>query len=119
MPTITTGVFFVTKQLPIAAVVGETFTLTMHLYDRLSPHAVEPYVVRWVGNYARTWWDEHHRRIQAGTPLRLVLHNPRSFPGARAPETHALVHTCELAPLAPSWQTQAEPAPEPTRARPA
>lgn len=107
MPTVTTGLFFVARRLPTAEVKADEFTLTLHLIDRQAPGCAEPYVARWKGNYARTWWDEHNKRIQPGTPLRVVLHNPRTFPGLRAPETHATVHSCELAPLAPSWLASA------------
>jgi hypothetical protein len=121
MPTTTTGTFFVARQAPIAATEGDEFVLTLRLVDRQSPGCAEAYQVRWKGASARTWWDEHRAHLQPGTPLRVVLHNPRTFPGLRAPETHATVHTCELAPLAPSWQVHAARAgeQEPPRALPA
>lgn len=107
MPTTTTGVFFVARQLPASSCEGEEFVLTLRVIDRQGPGRAEPYCARWVGEVARAWWLKNKAQIQAGTPLAMVLHNPRTFPGLRAPETHAAVHTCELAPVAPSWQTHA------------
>lgn len=106
MPTITTGVFFVGKQPPQWSVEGDQFVLTLRVVDNQGPGRVEPYMVRWVGEAARTWWSEHQGLMTAGRPLHLQLVNPRSFPGLRAPETHATVAQCSLAPLAPSWQGQ-------------
>lgn len=98
MPTTTTGVFFLTRQAPVAAGAGDAFTLTLHLLDRQAQHAVERYVVRWHGLDALAWWTDHATRIQPGAALHLVLHNPRSFPAGRSPETHATVHSCAIAP---------------------
>lgn len=114
MPTITTGTFYVTRQAVTASVEGGTFTITLHLVDRQGAHQVEPYVAQWRGEAARTWWQEHQQQVRPGTPLNLVLHNPRSFPGPRSPETHATVHSCDLAPLAPTWPpgaSRAQPLP--------
>lgn len=120
MPTTTTGVFFVARQrLQAAADQRDGFKLTLRVVDNQGPGRVEPYLITWKGEEARTWWQANEQRIQPGTPLRLELHNPRSFPGLRAPETHATVHACTLAPLAPSWQGHAHPAEQqPPRAMP-
>lgn len=108
MPTVTTGVFFVARKPPEATWEDDAFTLTLRLVDRQGPGVSEGYVVRWRGNHAHTWWHEHCNRLQPGTPLKVVLHNPRSWPGRIQPETHATVFTCELAPLAPSWHANTQ-----------
>lgn len=121
MTTVTTGVFFVARKPPEATWEGDAFTLTLRLVDRQGPGVSEGYVVRWRGNHAHTWWHEHCNRLQPGTPLKVVLHNPRSFPGRIQPETHATVFTCELAPPAPSHlaSTQRAGEQQPPRAQPA
>jgi hypothetical protein len=106
MPTTTTGTFFVRKTRPRVEGAGSAFKLTLFVLDKQA-HGAEPYAVTWTGDLAAHWWREHGARIHAGTPLALVLHNPRSFPGMNSPETHATVHSCALAPLAPSWQAHA------------
>lgn len=105
MPTITTGMFFVARKPPTTGTAPDgAFQLTLLVKDNQGDHKVEPYVVKWTGNAAKNWWQEHHQHLQPGQPLALELHNPRSFVGARgAPETHAVVLRCELAPVAPSW----------------
>jgi hypothetical protein len=58
-----------------------------------------------MGDTARAWWGEHRDTLKPGTPLTVVLENPRSFTDTlmRTPYTAARVVTCQLAPLAPSW----------------
>lgn len=106
MPTVTTGLFFLARQRPMAETLPDgTFRLTLHVRDKQAEHRVEPYVAVWAGNAAKSWWQEHGSRIQAGQPLALELHNPRCYVASRdiGPEIHAAVLRCELAPVAPSW----------------
>lgn len=110
MPTITTGLFFVSRQRASATDSPDGFVLTLRIVDNQGPGKVEPYVVTWAGAAARNWWREHEHHLQPGQPLALELVNPRSFPGMRAPETHAVVTRCELAPVAPSWIRRNSPA---------
>ncbi|WP_295978928.1 hypothetical protein [uncultured Variovorax sp.] len=103
MTTTTTGLFFVGKDHPTRPAVSEhkndagAFVLKMRVVDNQGPRAVEVYVVRWVGPEAAAW-REQHRSLKAGDALRLVLTNPRSMPGAHAPEIHAAITSCELLP---------------------
>jgi hypothetical protein len=103
MTTTTTGVFFVGKDRPGRPAVSEhtsdqsEFVLKMRLIDNQGPRAVEVYVVRWVGPDA-AGWRARHPGLKAGDALRLELINPRSMPGAHAPETHATISSCELLP---------------------
>lgn len=108
MPTITTGMFFLARQRPTTGLSPDgDFQLTLRVNDNQGQHRVEPYQVTWAGNAAKNWWNEHQQRLQPGQPLALELVNPRTFPGLRAPETHATVIRCELAPVAPSWMRRA------------
>ena len=103
MTTTTTGVFFVGKDHPTRPAVSEhrndagDFVLKLRVVDNQGPRAVEVYIVRWVGESAAAW-REKHRHLKAGDALRLVLTNPRSMPGAHAPEIHAAISSCELLP---------------------
>jgi hypothetical protein len=103
MTTTTTGVFFVGKDRPGRPAVSEhksdagEFVLKMRLIDNQGPRAVEVYVVRWIGPAAAAWRAQH-RDLKAGDALRLELANPRSMPGAQAPEIHAAIKACELLP---------------------
>ncbi|MFV0678404.1 hypothetical protein [Variovorax sp. tm] len=103
MTTITTGLFFVGKDHATRPAVSEhtnndgAFVLKMRVVDNQGPRAVEVYVVRWVGPEAAVWRAKH-RSLKAGDALRLVLTNPRSMPGAHAPEIHAAITSCELLP---------------------
>ena len=103
MTTTTTGVFFVGKDRPGRPAVSDyktdagEFVLKMRLIDNQGPRAVEVYVVRWIGPAAAAW-RSHHRNLKAGDALHLELMNPRSMPGAQAPEIHAAIKTCELLP---------------------
>jgi hypothetical protein len=103
MTTTTTGVFFVGKDHPSRPAVSEhkndagAFVLKMRLIDNQGPRAVEVYVVRWVGSEAAAW-RARHASLKAGDALRLELINPRSMPGAHAPEIHAAITSCELLP---------------------
>ncbi|AGU51556.1 hypothetical protein VAPA_1c44830 [Variovorax paradoxus B4] len=103
MTTTTTGVFFVGKDRPGRPAVSEhtsnagEFVLKMRVVDNQGPRAVEVYVVRWIGPSAAAWRAQH-RNLKAGDALRLELTNPRSMPGAQAPEIHAAIKTCEPLP---------------------
>jgi len=98
MPTITTGTFFVGRRGATAQSDPEHgFVLTLHVLDNQGKGRVEPYVVKWTGDAARTWWGAHGP-LKAGDALRMELVNPRTFPGLRAPETHAQARACELLP---------------------
>jgi hypothetical protein len=103
MTTTTTGVFFVGKDHPSRPAVSEhrndagAFVLKMRLIDNQGPRAVEVYVARWVGSKAAAWRAQHPS-LKAGDALRLELINPRSMPGAHAPEIHAAISSCELLP---------------------
>lgn len=103
MTTTTTGIFFVGKDHPSRPAVSEhkndagAFVLKMRLIDNQGPRAVEVYVVRWVGPDAAAWRAQH-ASLKAGDALRLELINPRSMPGAHAPEIHAAISSCELLP---------------------
>lgn len=104
MTTVTTGLFFLRQQRAVEHdLVGEQFRLTLRVIDRQGPGKAEPYVVTWTGPAAAMWFNEHQAALTPGRPLNLELHNPRSYLGLRAPETHATVVRCALAPLAPSW----------------
>jgi hypothetical protein len=110
MPTITTGLFFLARQQPVADVAPDgRFRLTLSVRDRQAEHRVEPYTVTWTGEEARAWWSAHGAQLQPGQPLALELHNPRSYVPSRAlaPEIFAAVARCELAPVAPSWLRRA------------
>lgn len=103
MTTTTTGLFFVGKNHPTRPAVTEhtndagAFVLKMRVVDNQGPRAVEGYVVRWVGPEAAAWRAKHPA-LKAGDALRLELINPRSMPGAHAPEIHAAIRACELMP---------------------
>ena len=103
MTTTTTGLFFVGKNYPSRPAVSEhkndagDFVLKMRVVDNQGPRAVEVYVVRWIGPEAEAWRAQH-RGLKAGDALRMVLTNPRSMPGAHAPEIHAAITSCELLP---------------------
>ena len=103
MTTTTTGVFFVGKDYPSRPAVSEhkkdagVFVLKVRVVDNQGPRAVESYVVRWVGPDASAWRVKHSS-LKPGDALRLVLINPRSMPGAVAPEIHAAISSCELMP---------------------
>ncbi|MGO4609419.1 hypothetical protein AB4142_24050 [Variovorax sp. 2RAF20] len=103
MTTVTTGVFFVSKDRPGRPAVSDhrsdtgEFILKMRLIDNQGPRAVEVYVTRWVGQTAAAWRAQHPE-LKAGDALRLVLSNPRAMPGAMSPETHAAISSCELLP---------------------
>ena len=116
MSTITTGVFFLTRQGAEASTTPDgTFKLVLHAIDRQGDRAAEAYELHWSGEPARTWWAEH-KHIPVGQPLAVTVENPRSFPGLRSTHTKARVLSCALAPVAPSWankpgtQPQARPA---------
>jgi hypothetical protein len=101
MPTVTTGVFFLTKRRPTPENIGGQFRLSLSVIDRQGERQVEPYEVTWHGPDAEAFWKAH-ASIDAGQPLRMELVNPRSFPGGRfgAPYTQATVRSCTLAPHA-------------------
>jgi hypothetical protein len=104
MPTITTGVFFVARTPPQTGSDGDGFKLTLRVIDRAGRTA-EAYQVVWHGEEAAAWWAQHAATVRAGTPLRMELLNPHSMPVRHgAPEIHATVRGCQLAPEAPSWQ---------------
>lgn len=119
MTTITTGMFFVRLKPAQATTDADGFSLVMYVVDnqgavtvgnkRIAPRK-EHYEVKWVGPTARAWWDKHRAQFKPGVALRLVLENPRTFPGELGqPETRARVRECELLP--PSATT---PAPSPS-----
>lgn len=122
MTTITTGVFFVRTKGCRASADAHGFSLVMHLLDKQgrltpgdpkSPERVEPYMVKWSGEAARTFWADHGP-LKPGAALRLELENPRSFVGQLGqPETHARVRRCDLLPARQGAQV---PAPSPAAA---
>jgi len=102
--TTTTGVFFVgkdhgPKQLAVSEHRNDAgeFVLKLRLIDNQGPRRVEVYVARWTGTDAAAW-RARHPHLKAGDALRLELVNPRSMPGAVAPEIHAAIRACELLP---------------------
>ncbi|MGJ7555080.1 hypothetical protein ACSFBI_13845 [Variovorax sp. RB3P1] len=103
MTTTTNGVFFVGSDRPGRPAVSHhksdagDFVLKLRVVDNQGPRAKEIYVVRWIGLDAAAWRDKHPA-LKAGDALRLELTNPRSMPGAHAPEIHAAIRTCELLP---------------------
>jgi hypothetical protein len=103
MTTTTNGVFFVGSDRPGRPAVRQhksdagDFVLKLRVVDNQGPRAKEIYVVRWIGLDAAAWRDKHPA-LKAGDALRLELTNPRSMPGAHAPEIHAAIRTCELLP---------------------
>lgn len=104
MTTTTTGVFFVGKDHgPKQPAVSEhrndagEFVLKLRLIDNQGPRRTEVYVARWTGADAAAW-RSRHPHLKAGDALRLELVNPRSMPGAIAPEIHAAIRACELLP---------------------
>lgn len=107
MTTRTRGTFFLAKQHGARTDFkgpDGAFRVVLRVLDRQGTHKVEPYEVTWTGPAAAEWWQQH-QGIGPGTPLRLILMNPRSLLGRTgSPETHATVARCRLAPLAPSWQ---------------
>lgn len=118
MTTITTGMFFVRLKPPQATTDADGFSLVMYVVDNQPPVMVgtkriapkkESYEVKWVGPLARAWWEQNARKVKPGAALRLVLENPRTFPGELGqPETRARVRECELLP--PSATTPQQPA---------
>lgn len=120
MPTVTTGTFFLARQRCVetsSSATGE-FRLQLRLVDRQGPGRTEPYVVTWSGPAAQQWHAQHQHALVPGRGLQVRLLNPRSMQGLHAPETHAAVESCSLAPLAPSWQPSAAST-HPGRAAPA
>lgn len=111
MATLTTGLFIVTRHRPVVEAPNDApFRVTLCVFDRQGPRAVENYRVTWQGEEARAWWQAHGEHVTSGTPLRLTLENPRSFPHiATGSEIHAAVRSCELAPLPPSHAHHAHP----------
>lgn len=112
MTTTTTGVLFVGKGYPTRPAVsvhktdrGE-FMLKLRLIDNQGPRCLEVYVARWIGEEARAWHIAHPD-LKAGDALRLTLINPRSMPGAVAPEIHAAITACELLPARATTTAQA------------
>lgn len=121
MTTITTGMFFVRLKPAQATTDADGFSLVMYVVDnqggvtvgnkRIAPRK-EHYEVKWVGPVARTWWDQHGRHVKPGRALRLVLENPRTFPGELGqPETRARVRECELLPPSANPSPSQQPAP--------
>lgn len=120
MTTITTGMFFVRLKPAQATTDADGFSLVMYVVDnqgavtvgtkRIAPRK-EQYEVKWVGPLAQAWWEQNRRHFKPGRALRLVLENPRTFPGELGqPETRARVRECELLPQS------AAPAPSPDTA---
>ncbi len=106
MPTVTTGTFFLARQRSVETATGPDgqFRLQLRVVDRQGPGITEPYVVVWRGPAAQEWHGQHRDALVPGRGLKLRLVNPRTLLGIHAPETHASVEACDLAPLAPSWQ---------------
>ncbi|RYF81154.1 MAG: hypothetical protein EOO29_11485 [Comamonadaceae bacterium] len=107
MTTITTGVFFVRQKPAQATTSADGFSLVLYVVDNQGPMVIgatriaprkETYEVKWNGDDARAWWGKHGP-LKPGAALRLILENPRTFPGELGqPETRARVRSCELLP---------------------
>ena len=103
MPTTATGLFFVGKGSAARPATSthkdpeRGFILKMRVVDNQGQHAIEPWVVRWIGPEAEAWWRAH-AELKAGDALSLELINPRAFPGVRTTEIHAQVRACRLLP---------------------
>ena len=98
---ITSGIFFLAKERPLATQDGNgPFTVSMLVFDRIAPLKVEPYRIFWIGAAACAWWAQN-KHIEAGQPLQLQLSSMRSWHGQRrsATEIHAEVLACDLAPI--------------------
>ena len=69
-----TGTVFLSRTAPEPqrAACG-AFQLQLLLYDRLSPHRVEPWRVTWTGLAAQRFWDEHRARLTPGAALVVEL----------------------------------------------
>jgi hypothetical protein len=118
MTTVTTGMFFLARQRPVADRAQDgAFRLTMRVKDNQGQFRVEPYLVTWTGEAAQAWWEAHQAALAPGRALRMELHNPRAAaPSQAAAEIHALVARCELLPVAPSWRGREDASPQPSAA---
>lgn len=106
MPTITQGLFFVARDGGASRPNASThrddngaFVLRLRVVDNQGPRKVEPYVVRWIGPAAESWWSTN-APLKAGDPLVLELENPRAMTiaGDVVPSIAAHVRTCHKAP---------------------
>lgn len=78
------------------------FQLTLPLRDRQAHLQVEPWLAVWTGPEAQAFWQRHADQLVPGTPLAVTLTHLRPHGAAgrfgQAPEIHAQVQACALAP---------------------
>jgi len=77
MPMTHEGILFMSKAAPVAGYTRQgEFKLTMTLLDKeatQSGHHYSRYLVTWVGEAARQFWQERGPQLNAGTVLRVRL----------------------------------------------
>lgn len=94
-----TGILILSKTRPQADhVAGGVFQLQLFCIDRMGPHQVEPWRLIWCGDDAARMWENHAKAFTPGTPLQVTAHRARAHVTGRAPEIHAYVITCQIAP---------------------
>ena len=95
-----TGLLFLNKTRPLATTAADgTFQLTLFAIDRIGPHRIEPWAVRWTGPAAQAFWQAHRQQLTPGTPIRVTTSRFRSFvQRGLQPEIHASADLVELAP---------------------
>lgn len=112
-----TGTLYMSKTRPLASTAADgTFQLTLLAMDRIGPHKVEPWHLTWSGPEAKEFWLAHQHELKPGQPLHFCATGVQSF--ARkgwAPETHARVQSCALAPHRVMAGTALPPIDQPTR----
>jgi hypothetical protein len=114
----TTGPFFVGRARPETETLTDgTFRLTLRVVDNQGVIAgrecKEAFLAKWHGPAAANWFAEHGHQLTPGRPLDLELHNLRAVLGRLgAPEIHAVIVRCSLAPLAPSHVAHANNNPQ-------
>lgn len=98
-----TGTLYLPKHgRPTTSTTAAGFQLLLPLRDRLGPMRVEPWLAVWTGPEAQAFWQAHQADLEPGTPLAVTLTHLRPHGTAgkyrEAPEIHAQVASCTLAP---------------------
>lgn len=97
-----TGTMFLSRTKPdVGAAANGDFQLLLLLFDRIGPHAVEPWRVTWAGPDAKRFWDEHKAQLVPGAALTVSLERARIHTLRSQPpqcEIHARVIEADLAP---------------------
>lgn len=93
-----TGLLFLNKTRPLATTAADgTFQLTLFAIDRIGPHRIEPWAVRWTGPAAQSFWQAHRQQLSPGAAIRVTTSRFRSFvQRGLQPEIHATADQIEL-----------------------